>query len=188
MPARSRHASGLWNHTRLPVLWGCSRDHELPDDHVADSQECRVESGLTGEPISMDLRVSAAPFYFQGEEFTVCALRDITDEKRRQVLERTFFHDILNSAGGLKAMVEIVDQLHGEEAKAVKETVRNLTSQIVEEIQSHRDLVAAEAGELGVKILDVNVAELLDRVCTSIDGIRSVLARRSSWPHLGSNP
>jgi K+-sensing histidine kinase KdpD len=135
-------------------------------DHVTDVQECRVESWLTGEPVSLDLRVSAAPFCCQGEEFTVCALHDITDEKRRQVLERIFFHDILNSVGSLKGMVEILSQLHGEEEKAVQETVCNLSGQIVEEIQSQRDLVAAEAGDLAVTILDVNVSELLDRICT----------------------
>ena len=135
-------------------------------DHVADVQECHVESCLTGEPVSLDLRVSAAPFCCQGEEFTVCALHDITDEKRRQVLERIFFHDILNSTGSLKGMVEILGQLHGEEEKAVKEVVCNLSGQIIEEIQSQRDLVAAEAGDLAVAILDVNVSELLDRICT----------------------
>lgn len=135
-------------------------------NHAPDVQECRLESCLTGEPVSMDLRVSAAPLTCHGEELIVCTLHDITDEKRRQVLERAFFHDILNSAGSLKAMLELADQLQGDEQRSVMETVRNLTGQIVEEIQSHRDLVAAEAGELAVKVLDVNVAELLDRICT----------------------
>jgi signal transduction histidine kinase len=114
----------------------------------------------------MDLRVSAAPFYCNGEEFTVFALHDITDEKRRQVLERVFFHDLLNSAGSLKGIVDIIGELDEEEGKAAIETVRRLSGQIVEEIQSQRDLVAAEAGDLKVKILDVNVAELLDRICS----------------------
>jgi len=133
--------------------------------HVTDVQECRVEARLTGKPVTLDLRVSAAPFDCQGEMYTVFALRDITDEKRRQVLERIFFHDILNSAGSLKGMVEILSQLHGEEEQTVKRTVRNLTEQLVEEILSQRDLVAAEAGELAVSIVDVDVSEILDRVC-----------------------
>ena len=132
--------------------------------HVADVQECRVESWLTGEPVALDLRVSAAPFCCQGEDFTVCVLHDITDEKRRQVLERIFFHDLLNSAGSLKAMAEMFGQLHGEEEKSVKQAIWNLSGQVVEEIRSQRDLVAAEAGDLAVTILDVNVSELLDRI------------------------
>ena len=133
--------------------------------HVADIRECRMETWLTGEPVAMDLRVSAAPFCCAGEDYTVFSLRDITDEKRRQVLERIFFHDILNSAGGLKGMVDILGQLQGEEELAVKKRVRSLTEQLVEEILSQRDLVAAEAGELAVTILDVDVSELLDRTC-----------------------
>ncbi len=134
--------------------------------HVADLQDCRVDALLAGKAVSLDLRVSAAPFCCQGEEYTVFALRDITDEKRRLVLERIFFHDILNSAGGLQGMVEILVEIHGEEEQRVKETVRNLVRQLVEEIRSQRDLVAAESGELAVRILDVNVAEFLDRICT----------------------
>ena len=55
----------------------------------------------------VEFRVSAVPFSFSGEEFTVCALHDITDEKRRQVLECIFFHDILNAAK-TKGMAEIL--------------------------------------------------------------------------------
>ena len=135
--------------------------------HVADIQECRVESWLSGEPVSLDLRVSAAPFRCQGEEFTVFALRDITDEKRRQVLERVFFHDILNTASSLKGMLEILGELRGDQEQEVQNTVRSLADQIVEEIQSQQDLVAAEAGRLQVTTRDVNVAELLDRTCAA---------------------
>ena len=143
---------------------------------------------MTGEPVALDLRVSAAPFCCQGEDFTVCALHDITDEKRRQVLERIFFHDILNSAGSLKAMVEMLGQLHGEEEKSVKQTICNLSGQVVEEIRSQRDLVAAEAGDLAVTILDVNVSELLDRICshTAILGCRQQATRLD--PDRGTNP
>ena len=137
---------------------------------TTDVQECRIESRLTGEPVALDLRVSAAPLCCQNENFTVFALRDITDEKRRQVLERIFFHDILNSAGSLHAIVQILDQLHGAEEFELKQTIRNLSGQVVEEIQSHRDLVAAETGQLAVTVSDVDVTEILDHTCTLYRG------------------
>ena len=135
-------------------------------NRVADVQECRLETRLNGELMSLDLRVSAAPLCCQGEDYTVCAIRDITDEKRREVLERTFFHDLLNSAGSLQGILHIFDWLHGSEEQEVRQTIRNLCGQIVEEIQSHRDLLAAEKGQLALSIVDVNAMELLDRVCT----------------------
>ena len=134
-------------------------------DRITDVQECRIESLLTGEPIALDLRVTASPLPLGGEDFTVFSLRDITDEKRRQVLERMFFHDILNSAGGLHGMLEILDDLQGEDETELKHTLRDLSEQIVEEIQSQRDLLAAEEGHLSVKITDLNAPELLTRLC-----------------------
>jgi len=142
------------------AIMNCQRAHR------ADVQECQVESRLTGEPVSLDLRVSAAPFFCQGEEFTICSLHDITDEKRRQVLERIFFHDLLNSAGSLKGIAEMLGQLHGEEETEVEETVRKLSAQLVEEILSQRDLIAAEEGELATTNVCVNVRELLEHICT----------------------
>jgi len=70
---------------------------------------------------------------------------------------------ILNTAGSLKGMAEILGELRGEEERAVKETVRSLSGQIVEEIQSQRDLVAAESGDLAVTILDRSLCHLRTR-------------------------
>jgi nitrogen fixation/metabolism regulation signal transduction histidine kinase len=133
--------------------------------HVADIRECRVESRLNEESAALDLRVSASPFCCQGQEFTVITIRDITDEKRRQVLERTFFHDILNSAGSLKGLLDIVGHLRGEDEETVRRAIRNLSRQIVEEIQSQRDLVSAQAGQLQVTLLNVNVHDLIEDIC-----------------------
>ena len=120
---------------------------------------------LSGEPVSLDLRVSAAPFDCLGESFTVCVLRDITDEKRRQVLERVFFDDILQTASTLKGMLDVPGRDRGVEEIAFNQAVRSLAGQVVEEIQSQQDLISAEAGQLVVRLIDVHVADLLHRLC-----------------------
>jgi PAS domain-containing protein len=177
---------------RLGEAIGCPHSHEKPAGcgttpacrycgaaqaiarsmrtHAADVRECHVESRLTGEPVALDLLVTATPFDCQGEAFTVCVLRDITDEKRRQVLQRVFFHDVLNSAGALQAILEIRDLIRGDGEAAVNQAVRNLAGQVVEEIQSQRDLLAAEAGQLEVAPTDVEIPQLLDRLCTRYRG------------------
>jgi hypothetical protein len=171
---------------RLGEAIGCPHSHEKPAGcgttpacrycgaaqaiarsmrtHAADVRECHIESRLTGEPVALDLRVAASPFDCQGEAFTVCVLRDITDEKRRHVLERVFFHDVLNSAGALQAMLEIHDLVHLDRKAAVGQAVLNLAGQVVEEIQSQRDLLAAEAGQLEVTPVDVEIPQVLNRL------------------------
>jgi signal transduction histidine kinase len=83
-----------------------------------------------------------------GRLFTVFAASDISSEKRREVLERTFFHDILNTAGIVLGATHFLRK--GEEATREQflELVARGSEQLVEEINSHRDLLSAEKGGL----------------------------------------
>lgn len=68
-------------------------------------EECRILVGQGGAEAALDLRVWATPIEME-EPYTVFAVQDISDEKRRAVLERMFFHDILNLVSGLSGLVE----------------------------------------------------------------------------------
>ncbi len=57
---------------------------------------------------TMDVRVVSTPIELGGERFTIMALTDISDEKRRQALERVFFHDLLNTAGAVMGYAELL--------------------------------------------------------------------------------
>jgi PAS domain-containing protein len=145
------------------------------NDRVADVKECRVLSRLTGESVALDLRVTASPIRIPGEPFTVFSVQDITDEKRRALLERVFFHDILDSAARLDGLLVHLDQMQGDERRDSEQGLRDLSREIIEEIQSQRDLLAAEQGHLAARMTDLNAQELLDRLCT--------LYRRHSLAH-----
>ena len=45
-----------------------------------------------------------SPLTVEDSHYVVCALRDISSEHRRRSLERVFFHDLLNTAGGLSGI------------------------------------------------------------------------------------
>ncbi|PJA54433.1 MAG: histidine kinase, partial [Candidatus Marinimicrobia bacterium CG_4_9_14_3_um_filter_48_9] len=77
----------------------------------ADIQECRIIQNESLE--ALDLRINATRFKVSEEEFTIFAVTDISNEKRREVLEQLFFHDVLNAANGMIGYTEllrIVDQ------------------------------------------------------------------------------
>lgn len=135
------------------------------DRHAAESEECRITCKRSTGPTALDLRVWASPIEIAGELFTIFALRDTTDEKRREVLERVFYHDILNTAGGLRGILELWPELTGDEAVALSEQARDLSELVVDEIESHRDLVAAERGELATDVRPLDVAPLVERLC-----------------------
>lgn len=122
-----------------------------------DVRECRI-STETGD--SLDLLVRATPIDLSGQRFTVFAVSDISHEKRRRILERIFFHDLLNTAVGVQMMSELVTKsaaTGGETRQALVDCVHLMMDQITEQ----RDLMAAEALELAVRPCEVDVRELL---------------------------
>ena len=147
-----------------------------------DVQECRILRDVNGAPSALNLRVWATPIRIDGNAFTVFAFQDITDEKRRAVLERLFFHDVLNIAGGLQGILDVWPELEGEEALAGRQMARDLVEQLMEEIQSARDLAAAERGDLQVVFETVDVDALLSQLCTVYQHHASALGKTISPP------
>lgn len=127
--------------------------------------ECRIMRCLDNATAALDLRVWATPLTVEGERFTVVAVRDTTDEKRRAVLERLFFHDVLNAAGGLKTLMEIWPDLRADEIDEMTRIAQSVADEIVEQIQAQRDLTKAERGDLEVKIETADAATMLTELC-----------------------
>jgi hypothetical protein len=106
--------------------------------------ECLVR-GAVGSALEFNVR--ATPVAVDGTRFTVVSLRDISGEKRREVLEQVFFHDVLNTLGGLRGWAQRL-QLPGADVARVTDRVAFLSRQIEREIQDHRTLLFAERGHL----------------------------------------
>jgi len=126
-----------------------------------DVKECRI-TNQSGE--SLDLRVWATPFGDEGK-FISFVITDISHEKRRRALERIFFHDVLNTAGGVKGLAEILkEEEDDQEADEIIDLIQAGANTLIEEINAQKALSAAETGELSVHPEDIRVNELLKEV------------------------
>ncbi|HPA44830.1 MAG TPA: PAS domain-containing sensor histidine kinase [bacterium] len=125
-----------------------------------DVQECRILRNEHGE--AMDLRVCATPFEMDGESFTFFTVTDISHEKRRAALERIFFHDILNTAGGLLGYLQTLGDLSPDEWPEYRRELTDITNQILEEIKAQSELVTAESGDLAVRPTSIDTVYLLE--------------------------
>ena len=116
-----------------------------------EERECCLVRTNDGRTEVLNLMVFATPFEFQEEKFTVFAVNDISHEKRRRTLERLFFHDVLNMAGGVRGFAELLrsGELVGREE--VFHRIHDAAQRIIEEIEAQRTLAAAESGELFVE-------------------------------------
>lgn len=130
-------------------------------------QECRLRCLCNGQESCMDLRVWAKPLQLDDEIFSVFSIMDIGDEKRRESLERLFFHDVLNKAGGIMGIMKImagrVPPAHRDDFGMVAAVFESM----VEEILGQKLLREAESHELVVRSRDVSVGELLPRLAAS---------------------
>ena len=132
--------------------------------HTAEVEECRITRSTTDGPAAFDLRVRVSPLSCKGQ-FTVVALQDITDEKRRAVLERLFFHDVLNTVGGMKGVIDLMPHLTLDELPEMSRVARHLVVEIKEVIESQRDLMAAERADLRVNIRELDPEDVLLQLC-----------------------
>ncbi len=113
---------------------------------------------------ALDLRGKSSPLEVRGERFTFLAITDISDEKRRIALERIFFHDILNEAGNIRGLFEIIRFERPEMIDEYSEMLDKTINVLIDEIIAQKDLVAAESDTLTVKPGLVNSIELLREI------------------------
>ncbi|HEY3308352.1 MAG TPA: HAMP domain-containing sensor histidine kinase [Desulfuromonadaceae bacterium] len=131
------------------------------------SAECRLTLGKNCGT-ALDLEGTATPLKVGGREFTISALRDISDEKRKQVMERTFFHDIINTASGIRGLASLlVERCDSTSAIAsdYPELMVALSDNLIEEIKHQRRLLAAERGEYIPELEEVELGVVLRELC-----------------------
>lgn len=125
----------------------------LECQHTGEQVENEVRI-LTGEENlidAMDLKVTASPMKIRSYPYILLTMVDISHEKRRQILERVFFHDLLNKTGSLSCVFENIKLPPGaEKVKNIIEIATNMSNEIVEEINTHKSIMEAEKGELQV--------------------------------------
>jgi signal transduction histidine kinase len=133
-----------------------------------DVQECRIIR-RSGE--ALDLRVTASPLMIAGDQYSIFAVQDISHQKRRQALERIFFHDILNVAGIVMGYAELLDnQRYADDAERITDIIHRASVQLVDEIKNQRELLAAENGELVARPVILNSLKVLKNVKSFYDG------------------
>jgi K+-sensing histidine kinase KdpD len=128
------------------------------------TEECRVRRMVNGKEIAMELEVTSTPFVYEDEYFTIFSVIDITDKKRRGLIERIFFHDILNTAGSLSNIFELMDVVEEGEKAELLNIASSLSQQILDEITTQRLLLQAENSSLIINNQKINSLEFLNVV------------------------
>jgi signal transduction histidine kinase len=147
-------------------------------------QECRIAL-QNGD--ALDLQVWATPLTLDGETFSIFAVKDISHEKRRQALERIFLHDLLNVAGGLRGFASLLTEATPAELETITRSLSRLSGRLIEEINTQRELNAAESNELVVHPTRLDSQALLQEVLSLYQHHEAADVRRLEHaPHTSS--
>lgn len=125
--------------------------------------ECRIIRTTDNGMEPLDMRVWTKPFAWNDQTFCLLILSDISNEKRRQVLERIFFHDVLNTAGNIWSISELLND-DAIKINEVKKDLKYASTQLIDEINCQRQLLAAENNELQVKMTKQDSLEFLNSI------------------------
>ncbi len=140
---------------------GAARGIEEGFAGVPESEECNLIRDRSGQNASLDLRIWARRLELENKPFILLAAEDISAEKRREVLERIFYHDIANTASGIRSLLDLIAMMPDEDPRDYLRLIRMATDQLVDEIESQRALKAAESRELAVRPVLIDGADAL---------------------------
>lgn len=127
------------------------------------TKECRITSNKDGKQEFLDLRITSSPFMFKDTYYSILSIDDISDAKRRKMLEKIFFHDVINIAGGLKGITDILvaTSTNNYANEEYIRLVNKMGGELLEEIMSQRALTYAEKGELQPEVTNVSSVQML---------------------------
>lgn len=124
---------------------------------ISSVQECRI---LDINNKAYDFLVWATPFEYQGNKYSIFTLRDISDQKRREALEKIFFHDILNTLNGLLGFAKIVHE-NPNTIFELKDIFLEIATTLLDEVNAQKILLEAEQGKLKLSLVQINSIEFL---------------------------
>jgi signal transduction histidine kinase len=110
-------------------------------------------------------RVKALGLVMRGRNVVAISMQDVSAEKRKEAMERVFYHDLLNSASGLTGLLELVDYDTSDQASNAEmiAMARMCAAQLIDEINFIRALSNAESDALVLNIRPVPVNHVIDK-------------------------
>jgi signal transduction histidine kinase len=138
-------------------------------------EECRI---ALKNGNALDLEVTATPLSLDGHQLAFCVLKDISDEKRRRTLEHVFFHDILNSAGALRGMADLLRRAPLPDKDEIAGDVWVISDRLIDEIKSQKVLAAAENNELITECSPLQTRRFLEELVRFYQGHEVARGRR----------
>jgi hypothetical protein len=146
--------------------------------YLPSARECSM-SVAGGETSARDFVVRTVPFDIDGSPYILMSMWEISGQKRRAALERIFFHDILNTAAGIKVYVDLLKAgIADDPARGLITRIEAMSNALVEEIESQRLLLSAENRTLSTRRDLIVSHAIVEQVVHSLESQEAAQGKR----------
>jgi signal transduction histidine kinase len=141
-----------------------------------EERDCTITVRRGARRVDLDLRVRASPVDVEGQRFTLLTATDVSEERRRQMLERAFSGDVLQQVAALRSAASVLlDPSPSPEALG---RIRRLILQLDRAVQIQRALAAGLAGGLTPQPRTVAIADELAHLSQALERHAASRGRR----------
>jgi signal transduction histidine kinase len=152
----------------LQLLYGAISTGE------AQRGESRLTTEGNGGIRAWDLLITVETAEVEGEKYFILFMQDIGAQKYKSMMEKIFFHDILNSATALTSLVNLLNPDSNEDdTDGFVGMLRARVNDLVEQIHFQRKLINAEQGEIVLNLESVELkGEISDLIAAEEQVVR----------------
>jgi hypothetical protein len=130
------------------------------EDKPVDS-ECSMSIYQNGSYMCSEFHIKVTPLHLPGRIIYAFVFYDISSEKRREILEFKFFHDIRNILTGLVGWSDI---LVNENENEVAHKILSLSSRLSQDIDEQMILLNAERGVLEANFTTIKINDIFSNL------------------------
>ncbi|MHC1753409.1 PAS domain-containing sensor histidine kinase [Humidesulfovibrio sp.] len=126
-----------------------------------DVQECRITRDSTDMMTAVNYQFYSMPVSLAGERFVFASMLDISFERRVQLIERLFYHDVLDTSAGIHGLCEMLASQVSVDLRDDTEVLLGASSRLVDQIFAQRQFAAAESREIELQPVKLGTRSLL---------------------------
>lgn len=120
---------------------------------------------MEGDPANqLSLEITATPFVHEKNRYVYVSAIDIEEKQRKEIMEKIFFHDVLNLMTSMQGCLEIMDSLDADGRDRFFPRLKDLSSQLLDEIHAQQELVKAENNQLVTHLMLTDSIQLIEGI------------------------
>jgi K+-sensing histidine kinase KdpD len=132
--------------------------------HQATASECLLTTTVNGLEESFEFRVCASSVLLSNEYYTLVTLQDIRAEKKLEVMQRVFLHDVANLLTAIHSTFELLQRENSPDSHGYLEDVHTLITIMSDTVSVQRDLVNMEMDRFEVSASNVSIALFFEKL------------------------